>query len=237
MLYKMTAVAMLRPPPRFNLDPGWCMPGRPLQFDRKRAVRTALGAFWNDGYSHVSVNGLCERLGITRSSFYNAFGSLEELFEEAVALYASYAPQHKARLWLEAVDPEAPEAAASAVAAIRAMFEAACRHRGSDVKRRGCMIVNSMNHLDRMPPALRRRMLAHQADNLELYATLLRRAVDRGELPADSDIEALALSLQTLMAGLNTLSRTEADGERLWRSATRTLDGLGIRSPQAAQGT
>jgi TetR/AcrR family transcriptional repressor of nem operon len=39
-----------------------------------------------------SAKALSERLGITRSSFYNAFGSREASFKEALDLYFSIAP-------------------------------------------------------------------------------------------------------------------------------------------------
>ena len=65
---------------------------RPSKFDRDEAIETAMEAFWRAGYQACSVRALSERLGITRSSFYNAFGSREALFREALARYGDQAP-------------------------------------------------------------------------------------------------------------------------------------------------
>ena len=48
---------------------------RPSKFDRKEAVELAMNEIWRDGYEANSVKALSEKLGITRSSFYNAFSS------------------------------------------------------------------------------------------------------------------------------------------------------------------
>lgn len=49
-------------------------------------------AFWRDGYQANSVKALSERLGITRSSFYNAFESREAMFMEAFERYLERSP-------------------------------------------------------------------------------------------------------------------------------------------------
>ena len=67
-------------------------PGRPAQFDRDAALDAALMAFWRDGYQANSVKALSERLGITRSSFYNAFESQEAVFLEALDRYLERSP-------------------------------------------------------------------------------------------------------------------------------------------------
>ncbi|KPH83146.1 TetR/AcrR family transcriptional regulator, partial [Bosea vaviloviae] len=66
--------------------------GRPSQFDRDAALEAALMAFWRDGYQANSVKALSERLGITRSSFYNAFESREAMFMEALERYLERSP-------------------------------------------------------------------------------------------------------------------------------------------------
>ncbi|VAV96195.1 hypothetical protein MNBD_ALPHA06-837, partial [hydrothermal vent metagenome] len=65
---------------------------RPSQFNRAEAVEFAMHAFWRDGYAANSVKALSHSLGITRSSFYNAFQSRENLFREALTLYANQSP-------------------------------------------------------------------------------------------------------------------------------------------------
>src|SRR3546814_19449373 len=66
--------------------------GRPAEFDRDAALEVAMLAFWREGFKETSVKALSERLGITRSSFYNAFGSQEAMFLEALDRYLERSP-------------------------------------------------------------------------------------------------------------------------------------------------
>ncbi|KAG1434564.1 hypothetical protein G6F55_014515 [Rhizopus delemar] len=43
--------------------------------------------FWQHGYEGTSMSALVEALGIASARIYAAFGSKEQLFREAVALY------------------------------------------------------------------------------------------------------------------------------------------------------
>jgi TetR/AcrR family transcriptional regulator, transcriptional repressor for nem operon len=60
---------------------------RPMEFDRDEAVKRATSAFWECGYNSISAAELVERMGIAKSSFYNAFSSKTDLLREAIARY------------------------------------------------------------------------------------------------------------------------------------------------------
>jgi AcrR family transcriptional regulator len=68
--------------------------GRPREFDRHKAVESAMLIFWREGYPGASVEQLCEAMGVGSSSFYAAFASKEELFREAVACYLDSLSRH-----------------------------------------------------------------------------------------------------------------------------------------------
>ena len=61
--------------------------GRPTSFNRDEAIETVMQEMWRNGYEANTVKALSERLGITRSSYYNAFGSREALFKLALEKY------------------------------------------------------------------------------------------------------------------------------------------------------
>ena len=61
--------------------------GRPREFDRAKGLRKAMQVFWSLGYEATSMADLREAFGIKQASLYAAYGSKEELFREAVALY------------------------------------------------------------------------------------------------------------------------------------------------------
>src|SRR5437763_16219860 len=64
--------------------------GRPAGFDRAEALQQAMELFWARGYEGATLGDLQAAMGgISPPSFYNAFGSKEALFAEAVTLYVS----------------------------------------------------------------------------------------------------------------------------------------------------
>src|SRR5258706_455974 len=63
--------------------------GRPSTFDRTEALNRAMKLFWEQGYEGTSFDRLIQAMGISPSSFYNSFGSKEQLYKEATDAYLS----------------------------------------------------------------------------------------------------------------------------------------------------
>ena len=60
---------------------------RPREFDENQALEKALLVFWDKGYEGTSLTDLLGEMGLTKSSFYKAFGSKEDLFRRISKLY------------------------------------------------------------------------------------------------------------------------------------------------------
>ena len=205
--------------------------GRPSKFDRDAAVDVAMNAFWRHGYEACSVKALSEELGITRSSFYNAFGSREALFREALARYFEQTPDRAlAPAGLGAGTPT--ETGAERGLGIRPLisriFREACRVRAADPEARGCLAVNCLAELCAMDGDLSAFMEQACLDGLDRIRQLLTAARASGEIPATADPHALALSIKTLLIGLNMLSRVVRDEDELWLTAQTGLRGMGL---------
>jgi AcrR family transcriptional regulator len=61
--------------------------GRPLEFDREKALNAALRVFWEKGYDGTSLSDLTAAMGINRPSMYLSFGNKETLFQKAMEGY------------------------------------------------------------------------------------------------------------------------------------------------------
>lgn len=191
---------------------------RPSAFDRQAAIDLAMHELWRSGYEATSVKAMSERLGITRSSYYNAFGSREGLFKEALELYLAQSP-HGALL-------EEPSDGAI-LPLISGTFRTICAVRANDPEHRGCLAVNCVGELgtSNEPGRLCTEAIMASANRLE---ELLRLAVERGEISAETDTRTTALALQSLMVGINTLAKAVHDFDVLWMTAKTTLRGLGL---------
>ncbi|WP_341711820.1 TetR/AcrR family transcriptional regulator [Erythrobacter sp.] len=193
--------------------------GRPAKFDRDDAVDIALQAFWSEGYQANSVKALSERLGITRSSFYNAFESQEALFLEALERYLAGAPDRTLA--------QVPEDG-SICALLTRTFRAVCDALEQDGAGKGCLLVNSVGALCLGGEGLGLIVAELVIERVERLEALLCAAAQRGELDEMTDVKALALALKTQLLGLNLMAKVVKDKSALWPAARTMLAGHGI---------
>ena len=192
---------------------------RPTKFDREEALEFVMNEIWRNGYEACSVKAISEMLGITRSSFYNAFTSREALFLEAFALYVAQAPD-------KALGDFEPGASVREL--MTKVFRNLCRQRAADPEARGCMAVNCIAEIVGVDPALggvlekavnaKRRKIEH----------LLIAAAKNGEIEDDGDLAGKALAVMNLLVGLNLMSKVVRSEKQLWASAKAGLEGLGL---------
>lgn len=195
--------------------------GRPTKFDRQAAIELVMNAIWQYGFEACSVKAISEKLGITRSSFYNAFGSREALFLEALERYFSQSPDKA----LAMVDRDT-----NVLKVLTQVFKEVCRSRAADPEARGCMLVNCVTELvgidETLGPVLEKVVLGI-LDRLE---RLLGQAAANGEIEDKGDLREKALALQNLLIGLNVMAKVVRSEDDLWAAARQTLKGLGLYS-------
>ncbi len=193
--------------------------GRPAKFDRDEAVEVVMNEIWRNGFEACSVKSISENLGITRSSFYNAFDSREALFEEALNRYFKQSPDR--------VIGEA-DASTPVLPLLNKMFREICRVRAADPESRGCMVINCVAELVGVNQVLGPVLASALLGSLGRVESLLRQAAAAGEIDDSGDLRGKALALQNLLAGLNVMSKIVKSEEDLWAGTRQTLDGLGL---------
>ncbi len=195
--------------------------GRPIKFDRQAAIELVMNVIWRSGFEACSVKAISEKLGITRSSFYNAFGSREALFLEVLEHYFAQSPDRA----LAMVDRDA-----SVLKVLTQLFREICRSRAADPEARGCLVVNCVTELvgidETLGPVLEKAILGI-LDRLE---HLLAQAAANGEIEDKGDLREKALALQNLLIGLNVMAKVVHSEDDLWAAARQTLKGLGLYS-------
>jgi TetR/AcrR family transcriptional repressor of nem operon len=197
---------------------------RPAKFDRDAAIESAMHEIWRSGYEATSVKAMSEKLGMTRSSYYNAFGTREDLFKQVLAAYFARSPDRQLY-----DDP----GTASIRELLTRTFRAACTARATDPEGRGCMAINALCELAGGPEKeLSGIMVKAVLGSARRFEELLNIAVVRGELPKSTDCHAMAMALQSLLVGINTLSKAVRAEEELWLTARTTLAAFELLDEQ-----
>ena len=167
------------------------MSGKP-QFDEAAVIDAALIVFWRQGYAAASISDLTEATGLSRSSIYQRFGDKDGLFREALAAYTR-------RVLARMNSAEAPSARGAVEAILRGFVPEQPMSRPA-----GCLIARSCVEKGELSAEGQEAALQAAADQLQIFAALLRQAIAAGELSRDADVEALAwYYLGVLQAVLN----------------------------------
>jgi AcrR family transcriptional regulator len=180
--------------------------GRPKNFDRSVALQQAMRLFWERGYEGASFDDLTAAMGISPSSFYNSFGSKERLYQEAAEAYMAAASQ-----WfvLEL------NAGSDTKTAFHRLLSAAAREFTRKDLPTGCMISLACTQVPPALACLRDTMVRNRGAAQTAMAARIQRGIEEGDVPKDTDVEALAAFYSTLSRGLAVQARDGASRERL----------------------
>jgi AcrR family transcriptional regulator len=198
--------------------------GRPRAFDREAALARATRLFWIKGFEATSIADLTEAMGIGAPSLYAAFGSKEALYAEALRHYRE---NNEAFIWSGFFSATTAREAVMSLLMDSAAALTGCL---ADIPR-GCMVslssVGSEGHAE-----LGELVRAARAVTLDRLKARLNQAVTEGEVPASTDIHALARFVQTVQNGMSILARDDASRTELEGVAQLAMLGWDARTAQ-----
>jgi AcrR family transcriptional regulator len=176
--------------------------GRPRSFDRQQALCAALRVFRERGYEGTSMTDLQKALGgLSPPSLYAAFGSKEDLFKEAVALHMSEARARVTRVLEDAPDTRA---------AIEGMLRAAVLATTEPGEPRGCLLVQGALACSSSSADMVQYLQEQRRETHRTLSKRLKSGVTAGDVPAGTDIAAVASFYTTLIHGIAIQARDGA---------------------------
>jgi AcrR family transcriptional regulator len=179
--------------------------GRPRAFDFEKALHQAMQVFWRKGYLGTSLSDLTDAMGINRPSLYAAFGNKKSLFRKALAHYAKGPSSYLSEALQE------PTARAVVERLLHGVVDLLTDPRTPTT----CLWVHGALSCGDDP--LREEFAAQRAVGLAELRTRFKRAGADGDLPPDSDADALAHYVQTVNFGLTVQASTGATRKELLR--------------------
>ena len=191
--------------------------GRPIEFDRAVALEQAQCLFWRNGYADTSLADLLGAMRLSKSSFYQAFKSKHNLFEQSIKLYLS---ERTALMRQRLADSP------SAYDFIAAMLFGVADNTGPDEYRAGCLVMNTACEFAQSDAVIAKAV----SDSMAAFTAVFKEAVEQGQvqgdIAADKDPDVLAAFLVTNMGGLNVAFKAGASAQEIRKTAEITLSAL-----------
>ncbi len=191
--------------------------GRPREFDIDTVLESLTQLFWEKGFESTSMADIVDATGLNKSSLYNAFGSKEALFEQAVDRYVDLR---------SAMVSDLVENGSRGIDDVHLLLDAMWMEVESG-DHRGCLAVNTSTELGPTD--------AHAVALSARYRTMLRsaltaaftRAAEQGEIDG-SQVPNYANTIMAMMLGMGVVVRGGATDDEILAqldSARAVLEG------------
>jgi TetR/AcrR family transcriptional repressor of nem operon len=187
-------------------------------FDVDATVETIVALFWRSGMAATGIRDIVSATGLNRSSLYATFGNKQSVYARALQRYID--------TWSTPVLRHLTESERG-VPDITEFFDGLIQLRcRGPYAGWGCMVTNAHAGVESGDPEIRSMLNQHHDRLRSALCAALESARTRGQLPADTDIDAAVEMLASLVYTVNLRSRSHADAPTLRRIVTQALDSI-----------
>jgi AcrR family transcriptional regulator len=194
-------------------------------FDPAAALDAAMRVFWEQGYEATSTDDLLRAMGIGRQSMYDTFGDKKQLY---LAVLSHYTDTGGADLRRRLAAGPSPLAALEAFLRQIAGVDAALRARG-------CFSVNAVAEFGQADADVRALVERSQRVTETIFAEVLTRARQAGELKAGLDPAAAAHFVHTAIRGMRISAKAGADAAQLGATVDFVIAALKAHGTPVAE--
>lgn len=154
---------------------------RNVEFNEEEAIRKAMNVFWEKGFNGASLRDLTDAMKINSSSLYNTIGDKQELFVKCVKLYTDIRKKDlQKRL----------ESAASPLTILVKYINDAVMVIIEETN--SCMAVKTAFEVATNDKRVKDILKADSDYAYQFLYSLIKKAMEQGEIRADEDPELLA---------------------------------------------
>ena len=187
---------------------------RPREFDTTEALGKAMDVFWTKGYEATT---LLETMGLSKSSFYDTFGSKHEVFLDSIEHY-------KKTMTAQITGVARLESPARKL--IQSLFDRAVSRITEEGGQRGCFLNNCAVEVALHDPAAAKLIDGGIGLVEDTFFSLVERGQREGDIVSGKDARALARFLTSSLNGLLVIAKANPDPEGLSDIARLSLATL-----------
>ena len=189
-------------------------PGRPLSFDRDKALHAAMLLFWRTGYETTSIAELTQAMGITAPSLYTAFHDKESLFLECLERYVTPSEYKDSTFMSEP---------ASAREAAQALLQFSARWFTQPDAPAGCLVASAASSGSAASKRVRTALEKVRRGTQKALQKRVEQDIRTGNLPKATNARALASMIMAIVQGMSTLARDGASRTSLLELVTAAM--------------
>ncbi len=191
--------------------------GRPLEYDPNMALESAMNVFWRQGYEASSLQDLISSMGLSKSSFYQAFESKHALFKRCIKFYRQgLIDELQSKL----------SKTSSGKAFIQTLFRNVAKETTGTDGRRGCLLMNTASEFAQADPEIA-ELVSRSINNLtQVFELAIEQGQQQGDIPADKNKHELANYLVSSMSGLKNMVKAGANSKSIKQTANIVLSAL-----------
>jgi AcrR family transcriptional regulator len=182
------------------------MPGRRSALEardtRETILRRAADVGSVEGLEGITIGRLATDLGLSKAGVIGHFGSKEELQLATLEVGAELFREH---VWV----PARPHP--SGMPRLLAICDAWCAYLGDAPLPGGCLIATVSFEFDNRGGRVHDAVAKLVQEWREALLHEIRAAIDQGDLPAGSDAEQIAFTLEALAAGMQPARMLQGD--------------------------
>ncbi|PKP44061.1 MAG: TetR/AcrR family transcriptional regulator [Bacteroidetes bacterium HGW-Bacteroidetes-12] len=174
-------------------------------FSEDVVLNSAMNVFWNNGYEATSVRLLEKEMGINQFSIYASFSNKKNLFIESIKKYREYVKEH---VFYDLLQENA------GLAELELFLQKKVQKTNAVDGHKGCLVVNTAAEIGTKDKEIAREIELYYDFIYEIMTKVIRNAIAKGEVPADTDVEIQAGFFLGIMQGFSVASKT-MDEKRL----------------------